>query len=53
MTLNVRAPWFFRFFLAESDIIIPSIQNPTHVGDSLIGLKLQPTIAGDGKRVSA
>jgi hypothetical protein len=50
MTLNVRAPWFFRLFLAESDIIVPSIQNPTHISDSLIALELQPTIARDGKR---
>jgi hypothetical protein len=43
----------FRLFLAESDIIVPSIQNPTDISDSLIALKLQPMIAGDGKRVSA
>jgi len=47
--LNVRAPWFFRFFLAESDIVVPRIQNPTDICDSLITLQLQPATAGNFK----
>jgi len=45
--LNVSAPGFFGFFLAESKIIVPGIQNTTDVSDSFIGLELQPAVTGD------
>src|SRR4030095_13518748 len=44
---DMGTPWFFRFFLTESNVIVPSIQNTTDVSNSLVPVELQPSAAGN------
>src|SRR4030095_7852763 len=46
---DMGTPWFFRFLLTESNVIVPSIQNTTDVSNSLVPVELQPSAGGNRK----